>query len=209
MQNFFEQEAKGIQLQYTYVETPSKIQNYSLVKEIKKEISSPVLEWIKTSDIKNKEDLFGWSGIVSELLKIHNRPLYEKPIEYYRFNGCCIPGQRRLYVNAKGKFYVCERVGNAPSIGDVYTGIDVEKTKRIYVNEYMNSSIEDCKHCWLINMCGVCYAGCYGENGFSINEKKELCKHSRFSAEQALSYYHFLINEDPQKLEAISKIQIM
>lgn len=75
----------------------------------------------------------------ASLTKIHNRPVFNEPINISYCNGCCIPGQRRLYVCTDGTYKVCERVGDSPSIGNVDNGVDTEAIKNItYTNMKKN-----------------------------------------------------------------------
>src|SRR5699024_9835315 len=81
--------------------------------------------------LNEKRNLFA-TVMQSGLVKIHNRVLHENPMGYIHRNGCCIPGKRRLYVCTDGTYKVCERIGTAPSIGHVDTGIDTEAIKKYY-----------------------------------------------------------------------------
>lgn len=63
------------------------------------------------------------------MMIIHKRLLTETPIQQYGMNGCCVPGQRRIYVTTKGEFLHCEKVGNIPCLGNVNEGFDKEKLR--------------------------------------------------------------------------------
>lgn len=142
------------------------------------------------------------------LVKIQNRPLYQKPMNHFHRNGCCIPGKRRLYVCTDGSYRVCERVGTAPVIGNVDIGIDVNAVISKYINEYDEQSLPDCSNCWAINLCDVCYALCYDEQGMNVNMKKAECIHLRERFVKWLQYYHELLEREPDKIEEISQIEL-
>ena len=72
-------------------------------------------------------------------------------------SGPCIPGQMRLFVNADGLLFPCERVSEkskAMCIGSLDTGIDIEKaTKFLNVGAITK---EACRNCWCIRHCSIC-----------------------------------------------------
>lgn len=101
------------------------------------------------------------------------------PINISYCNGCCIPGQRRLYVCTDGTYKVCERVGDSPSIGNVDNGVDTEAIKKYYLHEYEEKSIRNCSNCWALRLCDICYADCYDQNGINVQMKAGYCEEVR------------------------------
>lgn len=105
-------------------------------------------------------------------------------------NGPCIAGANRLFVNVDGNFFPCERVSEtnaAFQIGSLETGISTEKVAAL-----LNTGIiteEDCKHCWAINLCSICAADFGGENGLSVEKKREKCVMARREAEESMKEY--------------------
>ncbi len=108
-----------------------------------------------------------------ELIKLHLRNTQRMGKEVM-IGGFCIPGTRRLFVDVSGYLYPCERVGQAYRIGNVDTGIRVDKINRMIEN-FIKSS-EDCKNCWGIRLCGMCFAQTRKGKRFNIKRKKEYCK---------------------------------
>ncbi len=50
------------------------------------------------------------------------------PLEgHFSVVGQCVPGTRRLFVSAGGNYYMCEKVGEHYSFGNVDTGLDFER----------------------------------------------------------------------------------
>lgn len=158
------------------------------------------------SQIENRE-IFTANRVESSLLRIHGRRLYDKPMEYYTFNGCCVPASRRIYATADGKFKLCERIGLSPYIGNVDDGVSLELIKKYYVDDYMNNSIKYCKECWAVHLCSLCYAECYDENGINFQGKQGLCNSQRFSKERALIKYHSILERNPETLEYLNRIE--
>lgn len=169
----------------------------------------PLIDW-KREFIKGKEKLEECTqinDINGVLLKIHKRMIFNEPKKFYPFNACCIPGARRLYVDTKGKFYVCERIGTSPSIGNVFDGVDIERVKKYYVNDFSNESISECSKCWGIRLCSRCYVGCYTEDGIDKNIKDN-CLGYRANIERSLVLYHSILEEYPEKLDYLNSIEL-
>ncbi len=159
-----------------------------------------------TNTIKKKSNYNLSIGLEQALIKINDRYISDEPKELYGMNGCCVPGSRRLYVNTKGEYTPCERIGICPNIGDAYTGINIEKVRKYYVEDYVNKSIKKCSNCWAVRLCGICYAGRYDIEGF--NENKGNCDGVRREIARNLSYYHELLETDKSKLDFIKDINI-
>lgn len=88
--------------------------------------------------------------------------------------GACLPGQRRLLVNTKGKFFMCERVGANYEIGDVENGLNF---KRIYdfITAY-DEFFKECSNCWALRLCKKCFKDFHKGADFDHNRKRGLCK---------------------------------
>ena len=138
---------------------------------------------------------------------IHNRRLVDEPIDKYCWNACCIPANRRLYVCTNGNYKVCEKIGEAPIIGHVDTGIDFETVKKYYLSQYEQASIPDCSNCWAINLCDICYAECYNSQGIDIKRKRLICHNTRNSALLKLCMYHEVLESNPDIIKQISLIE--
>lgn len=165
-----------------------------------------------TGKLPAKDDLKGrmyMSSVQSSLATIHKRFITDIPLPNYPFNGCCVPGARRLYISTSGKLYLCERIENSPSIGDIHTGIDIETIRTKYVTEYSARSIEKCRKCWAIRLCRVCYAECYNENGMDPAEKRPVCFAANKGLEASLALYHQLLEQYPEKLNELNDLVIV
>ena len=206
MQNFFDKETKGILKQYSYVEYPEDDDYQSQIKSLQDRSDydwQPVFAWQKDNDLKD-ESLFTWEATVKSLLVIHKRLICEEPVNCYKFNGCCVPGGRKIYVTTRGNFKACERMGESPDIGDVDNGLNLETIHKYYVEDYIKSSIEDCNKCWAVNLCGLCYATCYDANGINLLKKRVRCEEQRVGISQDLSYYHQKMEDDPASLDFLN-----
>lgn len=170
----------------------------------------PNYEWEKKrrDQPRGKRGLFVDGAIDKGMLAIHKRLLLDKPAEKYGMNGCCVPGQRRIYVTADGRFLLCEKVGNIPSIGNVHSGLDVEQIKKVYVDDFIAEATQYCKNCWAINLCSLCYVNCYDENGPHFDYRHRSCMSERKYIEENLIRYHAILESNPESLEHYNRIEL-
>lgn len=188
---------------------------YESLKEVGIDPESDDSDWMSWALEKGNQGNFTtnrrniFSGLLTEaLVKIHNRRLYSDLINVQYYNGCCIPGQRRLYVCTDGKYKVCERIGTAPDIGDVDTGLNFDTIKRAYLLDYKEKSLPNCSKCWAINLCDICYAHCFDDLGLNLEEKRIRCKETKRRYKHWLEYYHQTMEDSPEIVKEISKIQM-
>ena len=216
--NFFESLdflPDGTEVQATYPVAKSIPAGYIKELEDRGEANIEKITWIDWAKKRANDNLdFGkMRNLYADVLRagltqIHNRLLYEKPIGRPYYNGCCIPGRRRLYVCTDGSYKLCERIGNAPPIGHVDTGINAEVVKQYYLADYERKSIPDCSRCWAINLCDICYAQCYDEKGLNIAMKKKQCANVKERSLELLRDYYELVESKPKLIEEIAKIEV-
>jgi uncharacterized protein len=109
--------------------------------------------------------------------------------------GSCIPGQRRLFVNTAGKFFMCEKVGGNYEIGNVDDGIDYKKIYNFY-KEY-DRFFSDCKNCWALRLCKKCFNNVRKEESFDQRRKDKLCESMLRKIEKNLVTYCEIIESNP------------
>lgn len=188
-----------------YILPQSKEEKYCI-----NNIPKPLFEWSNSQKQKSpNEQLFLQDDINNMLLRIHKRLLCNKPVNQYRMNGCCVPGNRRTYITVDGEFYPCEKVGIVPSLGNVDTGFDITKIKKFYVEDFINEAKKYCKNCWAVNFCGLCYANCYDEKGIHYNYRNERCIRERMNLEFALARYHSILENNPEEIVQLDKMEII
>ena len=96
--------------------------------------------------------------------------------------GPCIPGQLRLFMNADGEFYPCERVSEASElmrIGNIEDGLDIKKCFDIL--NVGKITQESCKNCWAFRYCTQCAA--FADDTKSLMAEKRLMECKSIKAE--------------------------
>lgn len=94
--------------------------------------------------------------------------------------GPCIPGQRRLFVNADGVFYPCERVSELSSImqiGSIDAGFDYKKA--LMLLNVGAITADNCRNCYAFIHCITCARTADGGNCLSPEVKLSRCDRSR------------------------------
>jgi len=144
---------------------------------------------------------------MSEFMK---RPVYQEPLERYSLNGCCVPGVRKLFVTVDGTFRLCERINSdAPSIGDVYSGLDIGVIKKIYLDAYIKAITPFCSVCWAVGLCTSCYIDIFNKGQIDVNSRSNHCIVEKQSLERLLSYYCLLMEQDSQKLKYLYDYELL
>lgn len=195
-------------VEYSPKETAYILPQSEEERSLYKGLISPLSFWSDKKLSEGKEHLFCEGGLDKELLRIHNRFYVDEPNGIYGMNGCCVPGSRRVYVSTDGKFYLCEKVGNMPSIGDVDHGFDFEKIQKYYVDDFIQETKKYCKDCWAVNICGQCYMNCYDSEGVNMAYRHESCREERFSLENTLVRYHQMMEEHPESLKKLDAMEL-
>lgn len=143
-------------------------------------------------------------------LFIHKRAIYDEPVDGYPLQGCCVPGARRLHISVDGDYTVCERVDNAPILGNVQAGVDINLVKERYLKDYMLDSLENCSKCWAARLCRICFVDCFNkEKEYDSRLKKANCENERAAQEMQLIRYHQVLEDDPESLNHLNDIFIV
>lgn len=173
---------------------------------------NPLNDWSQKNTIfeenMNQKKIFTTAFQQSLYLKVHKRMIVDRPVGFYNLNGCCVPASRRLYITAKGNFSLCEKIGNAPYVGDVFKGLDFESLKKHYIDDYLDGARKLCENCWAIRFCNSCYTECYDENGYRPEFKEDTCGGVLFRAENALISYHEVLERQPESLEYLNEVEL-
>lgn len=107
-----------------------------------------------------------------------------------------------------GEYHICERIGEAPNIGNIMDGINIPKIQEKYIDEYIEQSRKYCQNCWAAHLCGICYASCYDENGLDMDTKKIRCISEKFGIENQLIQYHEILERNPKLLVPLNEMEM-
>jgi uncharacterized protein len=91
-------------------------------------------------------------------------------------SGPCIPGVTRLFVDANGRFFPCERVSElseAVMIGNVEAGFYLEQAQQVMNIE--TTTHEKCRNCWAYRLCTICVANADDLNDISGTKTERSC----------------------------------
>ena len=75
--------------------------------------------------------------------------------EQLPLNGCCYPGNRKLFVDTDGVYYMCEKFGRRVPIGDAEDGIDSEIIDQA-IDRFLDIRNIYCRGCWAQRLCTPC-----------------------------------------------------
>lgn len=100
--------------------------------------------------------------------------------------GQCIPGKTRLFVNADGEMYPCERVNETQfmRIGYINDGFDIEQIKQLL--NVATITENQCKNCWAFHLCTSCIKLSDSGNGLSAATRLSHCSEIRNAAFETL-----------------------
>ncbi len=176
--------------------------DYSLIEWVKKRFSEDYQKGYQPRPIAS-------SIVEKEMARLVQRKIFSEPPEIYYLNGCCVPSARKQFVSVDGTLMLCERVGMAPEIGDIETGIDVEKVKKIYVEDYARESFPFCSECWAVQICSLCYVHTFYKGRIDIELKKRHCSAMQERTLKFLILYCQLLEVNENGLDYLKEWQLI
>ena len=107
--------------------------------------------------------------------------------------GPCISGEMRLFVNADGNLYPCERVSETSEvmyIGNLRGGFDYGRVDRIL--NVARTTKETCKNCWAFRHCTLCCTHSDNCGELSAELRLSQCKGVHTQVEEKFRDYLWL-----------------
>lgn len=175
-----------------------------------KSLLLPTYEKIKSyyifSRIENKEPSNFAKGLFERrLVDLYRRGIQPMGESVYP-NGICIPGVRRLFVSVNGKFCPCERtVGNDFVLGDVDSGVDLVRVKRL-IDNYLELSTTECSHCWAVRLCKLCFSMARRGDSLDKKRKRQRCVTERDSLHKTLKMYATITEQNPSAFDFVKEM---
>lgn len=212
--NFFDNDmlfSKNLNYTYAYVTKDyfSKENSSAYINGIGSEDSDelkydPIRKWM----VKNISNTSNNKSYVNYLAKLsisqaQVRNIFNKPLKVISEGGCCLPGEKKIYVTVDGDFKVCERIGNTQKIGTVENGLDFDAIYKFYIEEFDRKNKNTCSNCWLVHNCSVCYAQCMNSKGIDIDVQNKACSDARRIFKNQMIEYYEILEENPNFIKTI------
>lgn len=213
IKKYFEEELgipKEIEVHYAYMDRGGMeipLNKEGIVEDATKmESDVPMEEWAQEEILSGNRDKKLFDIFAKEMWMMASREKAKNGEVLTRSGllGCCIPGQRRIYVTVDGDFKVCERIGKSPSLGNYKDGINTDGVVQNYFIDFSQKMQNRCDHCWARNLCTMCYEEMIDENGLT-DRIDDLCNGSRSFTENLLRNYYQFLEKDPHYLEDMLK----
>jgi uncharacterized protein len=120
--------------------------------------------------------------------------------------GSCTPGQRRLFVNTAGEFFMCERVGSNYEIGNVDDGFNYKRIYDFY--QRYDNFFKDCKYCWALRLCKKCFNNIRKGPAFDEQRKKKMCSNMLKKIEKNLIIFCEVVEKKPDAFKFLDEITV-
>jgi len=131
------------------------------------------------------------------LRRICNRGHFNKFEHYHYPNGTCFPGWERFFVNSYGEFFICEKMTDFYTIGNVEKGLDYDTIFRIF-DEYCNICEQcGCSNCWAVRLCSLCFLSAKRDKKFDLDKRRSACKYIKNNLEKDIAFFLEVREENP------------
>jgi len=165
--------------------------------------------WLESTKAEIQDASSIYSNIFDRMFAIiHQRPTFTGFRNSFFPNGCCIPAVRKIYVSVDGDYLICERAHGCPPIGNLRSGVDINKVKQI-VDEYVTNSYNECRNCLAISNCTLCFDQAFESGKFSHERKRLFCENERATIVRSFPDYCRLCKEQTQRVKVWEDIQIV
>lgn len=152
----------------------------------------------------SRGDAFCHSHFSGSLMTIHNRNMAVVN-ECVPIERTCQPFGAKLFVDAKGRFHICERTNSSIHLGDIQNGFDIEGIKTL-MDSYRKISSSTCIDCPVQRLCPRCLAAVINGDSFcSIPD--DICKKIRLSILRELRIYCEISERNPDLLQTLDRMK--
>lgn len=142
-----------------------------------------------------------------EYVTVHQRPMTLMP-KKTASHGQCIPGKRKCFVDTDGDLYMCEKVTPAYKIGNVRSGIDVNRVKD-FLRAYNRFFRDQCCQCWAVRLCEKCYNNIRDGEEWSMARRQAFCVSQRERLHQLLTQYCDIREQKDNAFQWAEEIEIL
>jgi len=136
-----------------------------------------------------------------ELKKIASRDLNIMP-KRLMLNGACYPGNKKLFVDTGGTFYICERFGKRLPIGDVFNGLREDSIMKSIEDFTLIRNNVCTGGCWAQRLCTPCIQSSK-DSAQEISEEglEQLCISNQAQLLTSIAIYAILANKSTTMLK--------
>lgn len=124
-------------------------------------------------------------------------------------NGCCAPLLKKMHVDVRGDIHLCERIPHWNAVGNVSTnGIDHARVERLF-REYVDNSLNLCRHCWAVRLCTGCYKEFIRDGRWNGADRQRQCRALQRSVLSSLKLYASICERNPSAFDEMSKMKVV
>ena len=87
---------------------------------------------------------------------IHHRNI--APSDQISMQGCCTPGNGRLFVSTNGNLHMCDRNCGDSYFGTIFHLDEIPEISKSKIMHYYAQSKNSCQSCWASKFCQSCFA---------------------------------------------------
>ena len=109
-----------------------------------------------------------------------------------------------MFISPEGEFFICEKVGYSFPIGDIISGLDVDKIYSV-IDDYIKVSIPTCLDCWALRFCKSCFVKAQKGNSFNTQRKRDNCTLIKWSIDNALKLFSEIMEKNPKCLKTLDE----
>lgn len=106
----------------------------------------------------------------------------------------CIPGEK-IFVDLHGDYYVCEKVDRRFKIGDIHSGLDLDRIAYM-VSKFNEAKNKKCKSCAIEYVCDMCFLNCHSDDKVEFSAKT--CEINKSSTAKSLTDMVNIWEERPE-----------
>jgi uncharacterized protein len=117
----------------------------------------------------------------------------------------CVPGLVELFVNVKGKFFICESFGEHFCIGDVNNGFDFDAIFKL-LETWRSLNETECLNCWALRLCKLCWVHARKGDELALERMRKSCKNMRESLDIYLSFYASVMEKNPSAFDFLKTL---
>jgi len=130
--------------------------------------------------------------------RIANRRI-TKPHDKGYVAGSCLPGRHRLFLNANGTWFPCEKLDFGFSIGEVERGLDIKLIKNM-MRDLKQLLSSHCSFCWAYRLCDACLVTFARGAELSADRLNEYCPLEKQFLGKMLKAYAMIMESNPEQV---------